>query len=197
MSYIIAGLGNPGEEYEGTRHNTGRIVAAKLAASLELPEFKYDPKINAQIAKGKVGKTPLVVVLPEGLMNNSGKSLGHLVTSLKKAEQLVVVHDDLDLPLGKIKFSFNRSAGGHRGVESVIKNIKTEKFLRLRLGVCPTTPAGKLKKPVGEAVVVDFILKPFRPTEEADLKKMIKTAVAALETLLADGRDRAMNIYNS
>lgn len=197
MSYIIAGLGNPGEEYEGTRHNAGRVIAKKFAESCPLSEFKYDQKTNSQISKGKIGKTPVIVILPEGLMNNSGKSLAPIISSPKKAEQLVVVHDDLDLPLGKIKFSFNRSAGGHRGVESVIKNIKTEKFLRLRLGVCPTTPAGKLKKPVGEEAIVDFILKPFKKTEELELKKIIKKAAEALVCVVEEGRERAMNVYNS
>jgi PTH1 family peptidyl-tRNA hydrolase len=206
MSYIIVGLGNPGEEYDGSRHNAGRAIAKKFAESSQLSEFKYDKKTNALVSKGKIGKTPVVVMLPEGFMNNSGASVKPLITSVKpartaktggKAEQLVVVHDDLDLPFGRIKLSFNRSAGGHRGVSSIVKNIKTEQFLRIRIGVCPTTPSGKLKKPTGEDEVVDFILKPFKKTEELELKKIIKKAAEALASVVEEGRERAMNIYNS
>lgn len=192
MSYVIVGLGNPGEEYENSRHNAGRMVVELLAKKLEAGEWKLDQKLNAL----KTTTQKATLLLPQGFMNNSGASLKALVTNEKKAEQLVVVHDDIDLPLGRIKFSFNRSAGGHRGVESIIKNIKTEKFLRLRLGVCPATPSGKLKKPTGEQEVVDFILNKFKGKEEAEFKKVEKRAAEALVAVLEKGKDQAMNIFN-
>jgi PTH1 family peptidyl-tRNA hydrolase len=188
MSYIIVGLGNPGKEYEDSRHNAGRMVVEALGKKLELKAWREDKKLNALKAEVKIGKEKVTLLLPEGMMNNSGASVKSLITSVKKAEQLVVVHDDLDLPLGRIKLSFNRSAGGHRGVASVVKNIKTEQFLRVRVGVC-----GK-RKPVD---VVDFILKPFKTHEELTLKKTIKKTVEALVCVVEEGKDRAMNIYNS
>lgn len=192
MTYTIVGLGNPGEEYDNSRHNAGRATVELLAQKLNLGEWKLDQKLNAL----KIGDKKVTLILPQGFMNNSGASLKTLITNQKQAEKLVVVHDDLDLPLGRIKFSFNRSAGGHRGVESIIKNLKTEKFLRLRLGVCPTTPSGKMKKPTGEQAVVDFILNKFKGKEELEFKKEAKLAVEALRVVLEEGKDRAMNLYN-
>ena len=196
MSYIIAGLGNPGEEYEGSRHNAGRMAVEKLAKTLGA-EWKEDKKLNALKAEAKIGKEKVTLILPQGFMNNSGASLKPLVTSVKKASELAVAHDDLDLPLGRIKLSFNRSSGGHRGVDSIVKNIKTTEFLRIRVGVCPTTPSGKLKKPTGEKEVIDFILKPFKKSEELEIKKAIKKAAEALTCFVEEGKDKAMNIYNS
>ena len=95
-------------------------------------------------------------------MNKSGLAVKPIITSKKKAEALIVIHDDLDLPIGKFKISFNKSSGGHRGVESIIKAIKTEAFTRVRIGISPATPSGKLKKPKGEKDVGDFILGEFK-----------------------------------
>ena len=123
MAYIFVGLGNPGQEYENTRHNTGRMLITLLGNSLNA-EWKIDKKLNATISKVKIGKTPVTLVLPETFMNNSGKSVKTLVTSIKGAEKLMVVYDDLDIPFGTNKISFNKSSGGHRGLESIIKAIK-------------------------------------------------------------------------
>ena len=122
MAYIFVGLGNPGDEYKETRHNTGRMLVEWFGKSLDA-EWKLDKKINATTAKVKVGKTPVTLVLPETFMNNSGKSLKPFVTSAKSAEKLLVIYDDLDLPFGTNKISFNKSSGGHKGLESIIKNI--------------------------------------------------------------------------
>src|ERR1700733_6443483 len=149
MSYIIVGLGNPGEEYAETRHNTGRMLV-QLFGKMHDAEWKVDKKLSAQIAKVKIGKQTVTLVLPDTFMNNSGKSVKPLVTSIKSAEKLLVIYDDLDLPFGSAKISFNKSSGGHKGLESIIKNIKTEKFARIRVGISPVTPSGKIKKPKGE-----------------------------------------------
>ena len=161
MAYIFVGLGNPGEEYENTRHNTGRILLEWFGKSLDV-EWKEDKKLNATVAKVKVGNTPVTLVLPESYMNNSGKSVKPLITSIKGAEKMIVLYDDLDLPFGKSKISFNRSSGGHRGLESIIKNIKTEKFARVRVGISPVTPSGKMKKPSGEDAVLKVIMGKFK-----------------------------------
>ena len=135
MTYIFVGLGNPGEEYVGTRHNTGRMMIEFFAKEMKA-EWKYDKKLNGQTAKVKIGKTSATLLLPDTFMNNSGKSVKPLlvpgVTWDKKkvekaAEKLVVVYDDLDLPFGSSKISFNKSSGGHKGLESIIKALKTEK----------------------------------------------------------------------
>src|SRR3990172_4657291 len=137
MSYIIAGLGNPGEKYEGTRHNTGRLVLEHFAKKIEAGEWEENKKIRARVTEGKIGKERVTFVEPEAFMNNSGKCLASLVKSKKAAEQLIVIYDDLDLPLGTLKVSFNRGSGGHRGLESIIKALKTREFVRIRIGISP------------------------------------------------------------
>jgi PTH1 family peptidyl-tRNA hydrolase len=113
MSYIFVGLGNPGEEYKQTRHNTGRMLLEWFGKSHDA-EWKLDKKLNANVTKIKLGSKPVTLVLPETFMNNSGKSVKPLVTSVKSAEKMIVIYDDLDLPFGTNKISFNKSSGGHR-----------------------------------------------------------------------------------
>ena len=174
MWYIV-GLGNPGEEYVGTRHNTGRIMLEGLE---------------------KLKKKGITLIAPDTFMNKSGLALKNIITSKKKASQLIVIHDDFNFPIGKFRISFNRSAGGHRGVESVIKAIKTEVFTRIRVGICPTTSSGKLKLPKGEKGIEGLILGKFKPTELTELKKVSKRVAQAVEMIIAEGREKAMTEFN-
>ncbi|OGC79368.1 hypothetical protein A2852_00580, partial [Candidatus Adlerbacteria bacterium RIFCSPHIGHO2_01_FULL_54_23] len=119
MKWIIVGLGNPGKEYFGTRHNIGKEVLEALKEKLSR---------DTKIAELNV------------YMNNSGAAIRKAVPSKKAAERLIVLHDDLDLPLGSVKLSFGSGSGGHRGVESVIKALKTRDFVRVRIGISPATP---------------------------------------------------------
>lgn len=193
--YIFVGLGNPGAEYEGTRHNTGRMLLGWFGKSLDA-EWKADKKLNAMVAKVKVGKTPVTLVLPDTFMNNSGKSIKQLVFSIKAAEKMVVVYDDLDLPFSSSKISFNKSSGGHKGLESIIKAIKTEKFARIRIGISPKTPSGKIKKPSGEDAVMKIIMRKWKPDELLQLKKLSKKVNEALETFVSGGLEKAMTGFN-
>lgn len=195
MSYIFVGLGNPGKEYENTRHNTGRILVEWFGKSLDA-EWKNDKKLNAEVSKVKVGKTSVTLVLPDTFMNKSGNSIKQLVSSSKQAEKLLVIYDDLDLPFGTNKISFNKSSGGHRGLESIIKNIKTEKFARIRVGISPTTASGKIKKPKGEEKVTKVIMGKFKDDEMKELKKLSKKINQALETFIGDGLEKAMTGFN-
>jgi len=198
MNYIIVGLGNPGEEYENTRHNTGRIAVNTLAKKIGVEdEWKEDKKIKSEVVKAKLGKNTVLLVKPNTFMNKSGDAVKSLVKNKKQAETLVVVHDDLDLPFGKIKISFNKSAGGHRGVQSVIKVVKTEAFIRMRIGICPITPSGKQKKPQGEKAVIDLILGKMKLADQDAWKKIMKKASDGLESIVVDGRDVATMKINS
>jgi len=199
FKYLFVGLGNPGAEYEKSRHSVGRMV---LQAWVKTPgkEADFSPwildkKINALSSKGDVLGTEVRLILPETFMNNSGKSVKPLITSIKKAHNLVVIHDDVDLPIGKMKICFDRGSGGHRGLESIIKAIKTREFIRIRIGVSPKTPSGKIKKPDSEKIV-DFIIGNFKPTELEELKKISKKAREALAVIASEGRERAMNEFN-
>ena len=146
--------------------------------------------------KGKLFGAVALVVYPDVYMNNSGSPIKKLVKSKKDLEHLVVVHDELDLPLGKVKISFGSSAGGHKGVASVQKALKSQDFVRIRVGISGSTPSGKLKRPDPKKIV-DFVLGKFKPSEQEKLKKAKKIVSEALELLLTEGRDRAMNEINT
>lgn len=194
--FTIVGLGNPGKEYEKTRHNVGRIILSQIAKKNDFSIWKTDMKTKSLQTTGKLDKQKVLFVFPETFMNNSGLSIKPLIKSKNELEKLVVVYDDLDLPIGTIKISYNRSSGGHNGLESIIKNVKSEAFTRVRVGVSPITPGGKLKKPKGEKGVVDFLLKDFRESEMTELKKVSKKIDDALTIITNEGRLKAMTLYN-
>lgn len=194
---IIVGLGNPGEQYEGTRHNAGRMAVESFAKKYDFDDFEFDKKSNALVATGKVGKVKTTLVLPETFMNKSGLSVKSFVKNLKQAKSLIVVHDDLDIGLGRAKMSWNKSSGGHKGVESVMKAISTEEFFRIRIGVIPTNAKGAPKMPDVKDIVNDFIIGPFKPKEMDELKKVIKKVHQCLEIAVTDSPERAMSEGNA
>jgi PTH1 family peptidyl-tRNA hydrolase len=196
MTWVAVGLGNPGEEYLNTRHNAGRMALEYFANKQKFSQWKEDKRADANVTRGAVGKNLAVLVAPNTFMNKSGSAVGKFVKSVKAAEKLVVLYDDLDLPLGSLKLSFDRGSGGHKGLESIMRALKTKKFVRIRIGVSPTTASGKTKKPQGEHEVVKFILARFKPQEEEVLKKVFKKASEALESIVNDGREIAMNQFN-
>lgn len=193
--FTIAGLGNPGEEYINTRHNIGRDVVIAFAKAHKV-DLEFNKKINGEVGKGNIKKNKFTLLNPDTFMNKSGKAVSGLVTSKKKAEKLIVIYDDMDLPLGKIKISFGKSSGGHRGLESVIKSIKTKDFIRIRVGVSKALKSGKVKKPANEDAVLKFILGTLKPDEKKFINKVIKQVVLAIETIMQDGRLIAMNRFN-
>ncbi|MEK7459868.1 MAG: aminoacyl-tRNA hydrolase [Patescibacteria group bacterium] len=172
---LIVGLGNPGKEYENTRHNTGRIL-------INLIEEKLDKNIK--------------FFMPDNFMNNSGVTVAKLIKSKKDLKDLIVIYDDIDLPIGRMKISFDRSSGGHNGLESIIKKLKSKEFLRIRIGICPVTPSGKMKKPKGEDKVIKFILGEFKKPELEILKKLSKKVAEVIEMIYKEGKDKAMSLYN-
>lgn len=202
--YVIVGLGNPGVEYENSRHNIGRMFVEYFAKKQGFEAWNEDKKHKALVSEDKIGpldsargkQEKTTLLLPETFMNKSGISIKSLITSKKKAEQLVVIYDDLDLPLGKLKISFGRGSGGHKGIESIVRSIKTKDFIRVRVGITPTTPSGKLKKPKGDKEVHNFIIGDFKKAELEVLKKVSKKVNDALETIILEGRQKAMNKFN-
>ena len=193
----IAGLGNPTPDYEDTRHNVGRDIVEKFRKKHKFEEWGEDKKLNALISEGKIGKHKITLILPETFMNDSGKSLKSLITNKKKALNTVVVYDDLDLGVGIAKISFNKNSGGHKGIESVIKHIKTKEFPRLRIGIAPVTPGGKVKKVSGDEKVRKHVLTKFKPSEDKVIKKVFNNSVKALELIVEKGYMNATNEVNS
>jgi PTH1 family peptidyl-tRNA hydrolase len=142
------------------------------------------------------------------MMNLSGKAAGKLVKgpikvknaqgkAVKAFPDFILVHDDLDIPLGKAKFSWNKSSGGHKGVESVIKAVGTESFFRIRIGITPATAKGILKKPDHETINDNFIVAEFKDKEALELKKVIKKVVDCLEVAVGESVEKAMSEYNA
>ncbi len=171
---LIIGLGNPGKEYENTRHNIGFIFIDALAKKLEAPDFEFDKKTNSEISK--IGKS-LILAKPQTFMNKSGAAVAALAKFYKvKPKDIWVIHDDIDILWGEYKISFGRSSAGHKGVESIIKNLKTKDFWRVRIGIQPSskkhTPAEKI------------ILKKFTPQELKTLNQTIKKVFSQLEKTL-------------
>lgn len=193
--YTIVGLGNPGEEYETTRHNAGRMAVSAFIKRTDLPDAVLSSKYASLMSEGKVGKEKVLVLMPETFMNKSGASIKNLITSEKKAETLIVVHDDLDMPLGKIKILFNRGTGGHKGLESIKKTIKTEAFIRVKIGISPVTPSGKTKKP-DSSKILDFIVGEFKKPELEIMKKTAKKAAEAIEMIVTEGKEKAQEVFN-
>lgn len=196
MNFIV-GLGNPESEYDGTRHNIGRDIVTLFAKKNDFDDFEYDKKINAQVSVGKIGKNKVTLILPDTYMNKSGAALKKLITSAKKAEKMIVIHDDLDMGFGTMKIVFNRGGAGHRGIDSVTRAVKTKKFSRMKIGISPMTPGGKIKKPSGEEKVIKHVLGKFSPKEQGALKKIKKRAVDGLVDVVEMGYMRAMNSFNS
>jgi len=196
MAWIIAGLGNPGTEYDNTRHNAGRMALQQFARKNGLRDWKEDKKNELTVAKGALGKNLFVLLLPDTYMNNSGRAVQKYIKSAKMAEKLLVVYDDLDLPIGKIKLSFDRGSGGHKGLDSIMRAVKTKKFARIRIGVSPETAGGTLKKPNGDKDVNDFILGKFKPNEQEELKKVFRRTSEAIEAVIERGALIAMNEFN-
>jgi PTH1 family peptidyl-tRNA hydrolase len=198
MEFTIVGLGNPGSEYEETRHNIGRIVVESLAKRWGTSDWRDDKKLRAKISQGTISKgVKVTLVLPDNYMNRSGGSVAPLIPTSKKAESLVVVHDDIDIGLGTLRVVFNRGSGGHLGVESIEKVLKTKAYIRVRVGVVGVSPSGKLKKPKGEHAVYDFILKKLSKKEKSELEEMITKAGDAVETIVLNGREEAMRVCNT
>jgi peptidyl-tRNA hydrolase, PTH1 family len=199
MPYIIVGLGNPGEEYVLTRHNTGRIALDAIRSHYEGEDFVMSKKSNALVSDIIIGKKKEKVTLlaPETFMNKSGSSVATVVKSVKAAEKLMVIYDDFQLPLGRIRISYNRSSGGHNGLESIIRAIKTEAFVRIRIGVSPENAQGVAKVPHGEDKVEKFILGKFKDDELKEIKKLSIRVAEAIETIITESREKAMSVYNA
>lgn len=166
---VVVGLNNPGEEYEDTRHNIGAEVVKKFAEKNGFSAWRKDTRMQARVCQGN----GVLLALPTTFMNKSGESVAVIMKENPNAK-LIVVHDDIDLPLGEVKVSLNRGAGGHNGVQNIIDRLGTKDFTRLRIGIIPTSLFGNLKKPKGEGAVSKFVVGKFNRRERNTAEKMIE-----------------------
>lgn len=184
--YLIVGLGNPGTRYTRNRHNVGARCVSRLAAAHGL-EFSRRQK-NARVARGTISDRPVLLAVPQTFMNESGRAVGPLAHFYQvPPERLLVVYDDLDLPPGTIRLRPEGSSGGHRGMRSVIEHLGTQNFPRLRIGI---------GRPPGQMDPADYVLQDFTPEEETAIEEAIERAIAAIQTWLTEGLEKAMSLYN-
>lgn len=193
---IIVGLGNPGSEYEYTRHNAGRIILQHIALIQKADAWKKDKVLRALKTKIEIAGKNMIAILPETFMNLSGASVLPLIKTVEDVNCMVVMYDDLDLSFGTLRISFDRTAGGHNGVKSIIETLKSQKFIRVRIGIAPVTSDGLIKKPKGEDAVLKFVLNPFKASERTSLEKLASHVLTALNTIENEGLAKAMTAYN-
>lgn len=184
---LIVGLGNPGEKLKNTRHNIGREIAEALQKDAGLADFSFAKRWKAQIAEGKIDKEKIAILLPDTMMNKSGHAAGPTARFYKvKPKNIFIIHDDADIALGRAKLSWGKHSAGHKGVESVMRVLKTRDFWRFRIGI-----AGKRNIPAE-----NLVLKKFTPEETRTVKKIMKRTIAALNQAILQGPEKAMNEYN-
>ncbi len=194
---LIVGLGNPGGQYASTRHNIGFMVADKLARELSSStvSWKEEGRVKALVARaGEV-----ILAKPVTYVNNSGLAVGLLMHYYKLTpEDLWVVHDDIDLPLGKIRIRTSGGTGGHHGIESIGAAIKTDAFVRFRLGIGRGKEGVEATrdKNLHHRSVIQFVLSRFSRHEAGNLKHLVKHGVEAVRVALTEGLDKAQNQYH-
>lgn len=197
MTYVVIGLGNPGGEYAKTRHNAGRMAVERMAKLLGFPSFELKKTAQALLSEGVVDGSKVQLVLPEVYMNLSGKVIPSFVKSKTAARRLLIIRDDLDMPLGTMKMTVSRGSGGHKGVESIMRALKTKDFAQIKIGISGSTPKGKLKKPGDEEKVIKHVIGKFKAEEELKLKKVFEKVTLAAEAFIADDTDKALLIANT
>ena len=183
---IVVGLGNPGREYSTTRHNLGFIVVDRFAA-IHTISFSRQ-KFKSKIASGVVAGEEVLLVKPQTFMNLSGEAVGPLLRFYKKPlSDLLVVYDDIDIPFGDIRLRTAGGSGGHKGMESIIGNLGSDEFQRIRVGIRREAPTGDLG---------DYVLKNFSKEEKAELDGIVDKACSAIEAVLTGPFEMAMNRFN-
>jgi len=183
---VIVGLGNPGPQYEHTRHNAGFLLVGELAAAhgIKLGQERH----GARIGDGSIGARRCLLALPQTYMNRSGDSVRRVLsfTGLDPGS-LVVVHDDMDLPLGRLRLRRGGGAGGHRGIASLLEHLGSPDFIRLKIGV---------GRPPAEVSAEGYVLQEFAASERDPLYETLARGTAALEVFLTRGLEAAMNVCN-
>lgn len=184
---LIVGLGNPGREYALTRHNAGFMVIDRLAGSLGAPVDKK--MFKALVGQGLISGQKVIMAKPQTYMNLSGEAVAPILNWYKlEASDLLVIYDDLDLPPGRLRLRPGGGAGGHKGVQSIIQQLGTDNFTRIRVGI------GRPEEPGYDTA--DFVLGRFNLQEAELIDQALTVAVEALRCIIGEGLDYAMNLYN-
>lgn len=186
---LIIGLGNPGKDYSETWHNLGFMAIDKFRELNDFNKFKKDAKLLSEISSGKIGREKIILAKPQTFMNNSGQGVSTISHYFHiPPEGIIVIHDDVDLPLGKIRISFDSSAGGHNGIKSIIESLGTKKFTRVRIGI----KTDKLEK-VGMA---DYVLESIPADKKKVIPDIMDSATSACLEIISNSTQAAMNNFN-
>lgn len=184
--HLIIGLGNPGNEYKKTRHNVGWIIIDDIFPTADWDKNTY---ANALVSHVEIADEPIQLVKPQTFMNDSGKSLHYFIDKEDYvAEQIIVIYDDLDLPIGKMKISFDRGSGGHNGIKSLEEALNSRDFVRIRIGISKVLEDGTLIKP--------SVLGNFDMQENETLQSVAKRVEQAIAMIIKDGKEKAMTNFN-
>ncbi len=184
--FLIVGLGNPGPNYRNNRHNIGFRVVDVLAGSLDISMQKVE--MRALVGKGLLTGKRLILAKPQTFMNLSGRSVASLLRFYKiPHENLLVVHDDLDIPFGTLRLRPFGGTGGQRGMESIVAELSSENFARLRVGI---------GRPPGRLDPADYVLHDFDSLQEKYLPELFDRAVEAIRMFVTEGIEQAMNVFN-
>lgn len=184
--FLIVGLGNPGPDYRQNRHNVGFMVVDALSLALDIPIQRVEQR--ALLGKGLLNGERLILAKPQTYMNNSGTSVAPLVRFYKVPHaQVLVVHDDLDLPFGSMRLRPFGGTGGQKGMESIVERLGTREFPRLRVGI---------SRPPGRMDPADYVLHNFDPPQQDQLPEVLGKAVNAIRMFVLEGIEAAMNTYN-
>ncbi|AEA34076.1 aminoacyl-tRNA hydrolase [Hippea maritima] len=185
MDWLVVGLGNPGKEYALTPHNVGFMVCDSLSFLFDF-DFTLKNKFKGFFGEFSLGSYKVGVLKPITYMNLSGISVGEVFSFYKiPLNRLIVIHDDVDLPLGRIKIKKNSSSGGHKGVESIIQTLSSKDFARVKIGV------GR------EGNVRDYVLRNFKENELEIVNQAVRLSADAVVCIIKEGLNKAMNEYNS
>ncbi len=184
---LVVGLGNPGRDYRWTRHNVGFLLVERLGDKNGIDLTKRG--LKSVYGRGRIGKEDVILAKPQTFMNLSGEAVQRLLRFFKiPPEDLIVLHDDLDLPWGKIRIRLQGGAGGHKGLKSIIESLGVDAFVRFKVGIGRPGKAGQDP--------ADFVLEPLSDGEREEFKEMINRNAEAVEVLLREGPQEAMNRYH-
>ena len=191
---LIIGLGNPGKTYAHNRHNIGFRCINHLARLHSIPVKKH--QCQSQVGTGKIAGVEVLLAKPKTFVNLSGEAVGQLMRKYKiPVNNLIVINDDLDLPLGKLRLRPGGSAGGHKGIKSIISALGSKDFCRIKVGI--GRPTDEHGNPLNdEDVIVGYVLSDFPPKEDITVKPTIATVAEAIHCVLTEGITAAMNKFN-
>jgi PTH1 family peptidyl-tRNA hydrolase len=193
--YTIVGLGNVGEEYAETRHNVGWIVLEHIIEKNGLPSLSKSASFSGLLSEGTLHSERVGILFPTTFMNNSGGPVSKYVKEKGSLEKCIVVHDEIDLPFGEVRIAYDRGAGGHNGVKSIVDSFGSNAFIRIRVGIAQKGFFGGIKRPKGEKLS-DYVLGKFKSGEAKQLPEIAHIVDEALKLIITKGHLAAMQVVN-